>query len=42
LAKIETADSNSPIAPVYFDSALIAKFYLNGSATPPPTEGAKK
>lgn len=29
MVKIEAADSNSTIAPVYFDSALIAKFYLN-------------
>jgi len=29
LPKIETADSISTIVPVYFDSALIAKFYLN-------------
>ena len=29
MAKIETADAISAIAPVYFDSALLAKFYLN-------------
>jgi predicted nucleic acid-binding protein len=29
LVKIETAEPAPPIAPVYFDSALIAKFYLN-------------
>jgi predicted nucleic acid-binding protein len=29
LAKTETADAISAIAPVYFDSALLAKFYLN-------------
>jgi len=29
LVKTETADIDSTIAPVYFDSALIAKFYLN-------------
>jgi predicted nucleic acid-binding protein len=29
LVKIETADAISAIAPVYFDSALLAKFYLN-------------
>ena len=27
--KIETADAISTVSPVYFDSALIAKFYLN-------------
>jgi hypothetical protein len=31
LAKIETADAISAIAPVYFDSALLAKFDLNES-----------
>ena len=29
LIKIETAEKSSQIVPVYFDSALIAKFYLN-------------
>jgi hypothetical protein len=29
LAATGTADTNSGIAPVYFDSALIAKFYVN-------------
>ena len=29
LIKIETAEKSSRIVPVYFDSALIAKFYLN-------------
>jgi predicted nucleic acid-binding protein len=29
LAKIETADAASAVAPAYFDSALLAKFYLN-------------
>lgn len=29
MVKIETADTISAVAPVYFDSALIAKFYLN-------------
>jgi predicted nucleic acid-binding protein len=29
LAKIETADAEPTIAPVYLDSALVAKFYLN-------------
>ena len=29
MIKIETAEKSSPIVPVYFDSALIAKFYLN-------------
>jgi predicted nucleic acid-binding protein len=29
LAKIETADAIPTIAPVYLDSALVAKFYLN-------------
>jgi predicted nucleic acid-binding protein len=29
LAKTETADAPYAIAPVYFDSALLAKFYLN-------------
>jgi predicted nucleic acid-binding protein len=29
LAKIETADAIPAIAPVYLDSALVAKFYLN-------------
>ena len=29
MVKTETAETISPIAPVYFDSALIAKFYLN-------------
>ena len=29
LIKIETADTTSTIAPVYFDSALVAKFYVN-------------
>ena len=29
MAKIGTADTVSEIAPVYFDSALIAKFYVN-------------
>ena len=29
MAKIETADAIPAIAPVYLDSALVAKFYLN-------------
>jgi predicted nucleic acid-binding protein len=29
LAKIETAEATPTIAPVYLDSALVAKFYLN-------------
>ena len=29
MIKIETAEKSSQIVPVYFDSALIAKFYLN-------------
>ena len=29
MVKIETAESAPAIAPVYFDSALIAKFYVN-------------
>ncbi|OLD15752.1 MAG: hypothetical protein AUI91_15420 [Acidobacteria bacterium 13_1_40CM_3_56_11] len=29
MIKIETAEKSSRIVPVYFDSALIAKFYLN-------------
>lgn len=29
MAKIETAESTPAVEPVYFDSALIAKFYLN-------------
>lgn len=29
MVKIETAETVSTIAPVYFDSALVAKFYLN-------------
>ena len=29
MVKIETAETASEITPVYFDSALIAKFYLN-------------
>ena len=29
MAKIETADATPAIAPAYFDSALVAKFYLN-------------
>jgi predicted nucleic acid-binding protein len=31
LAKTETADASHAIAPVYFDSALVAKFYVNES-----------
>lgn len=31
MAKTETADAPQAIVPVYFDSALLAKFYLNES-----------
>ena len=29
MAKTETADASYAVAPVYFDSALLAKFYVN-------------
>ena len=31
MAKIETVNATSSVSPVYFDSALVAKFYLNES-----------